>query len=169
MLSSMNGAACEWLGSLAADPSAPRLCLTAIAAANDTTGKQFRPQDPFPVEKQFKIASQDQEHRLLDFRKNDVIRISTKNGLKHYRNKQLLNTYKIIPQLAIIKIQPQCRVAPCPPIDTKVLVYYLEPAERFISIRNNTFLVSDSTYSHADTPTTALRLVWKKAYGLHSK
>lgn len=141
----------------------------AAAAGEDTTGKKFRPQDPFPSEKEFKITSEDKAHQLLDFRKNDVIRISTGNGLKHYRNKRLLNTYKIIPQLAVITIQPQCRVAPCPPVDTKVLVYYMGAAERFINIRNNALLISADTHKDADSPTTALRLAWKRAYVLTSR
>ncbi|MCG2618139.1 hypothetical protein LZZ85_27800 [Terrimonas sp. NA20] len=139
------------------------------AVSVDTNGKQFRPPDRFPVEKQFQVLSEDKEHRLPDVRKGDVIRISTKNGLKHYRNKRLLNTYKIIPQPATITIQPQCKVAPCPPIDTQVLVYYMGSAERYIDIRNNSLLISDSSYKDQDTSKKALRLKWKKAYGLGSK
>ncbi len=137
-------------------------------AATDT-GKQFRPQDRFPVEKQFRIVSEEKENQLTGFKKGDLIRISTKNGLKHYRNKRLLNTYKIIPQPAIITIQPQCRVAPCPPVDMQTLVYYMGHAERYIDIRNNALLISDSTYKDPGNSTNALRLKWKKAYGLGSK
>ena len=135
----------------------------------DTTGKPFRPQDRFPVERQFMITSEDKEHRLADLKKGDVIRISTKNGLKHYRNKKLLNTYKIIPQPAIVTIQPQCRVAPCPPVDIQVLVYHLGHAGRYIDIRNNLLLVSDSIYKDPDPSRNALRLKWESAYGLNSK
>jgi|GEM_PF-4224277 len=139
------------------------------ADSQDTTGKEFKPRDPFPAEKQFSISSVFLQDSLLQFQKGDVIRISTKSGLKHYRNKRLLNVYKIIPQLAIITIQPQCRVTPCPPMDIKALVYYLGNAERFIDIRNNALLISEDTYTDANTPTTALRLKWKKAYGFVSK
>ncbi|MBO9657997.1 MAG: hypothetical protein J7527_04155 [Chitinophagaceae bacterium] len=139
------------------------------AMKKDTVGKPFRPQDPFPVERQFRIVSEDKDHHLPGFKKGDMLRISTKNGLKHYRNKQLLNTYKIIPQPAVVTIQPQCRVAPCPPVDMQVLVYYMGQAQRYIDIRNNALLVSDSSYKDPDPSKNALRLKWISAYGLSSR
>ncbi len=135
---------------------------------NDTTGRPFRPQDPFPVERQFRITSEGKAAPLADLKKGDVIRISTKNGLKHFRNKRLLNTYKIIPQPAVVTIQPQCRVAPCPPVEIQVLVYYMGYTQRYIDIRNNALLVSDSSYKDPDPSKNALRLKWESAYGLNS-
>ncbi|MET0462981.1 MAG: hypothetical protein ABW007_07500 [Chitinophagaceae bacterium] len=165
-------ALCSWKGMavdvVAADAALlSRKYLTVVEV--DTTGKQFRPPDRFPVEKQFRIVSEEKEFQLPGFKKGDVIRISTKNGLKHYRNKRLLNTYKIVPQPTIIKIQPQCKVAPCPPIDSPVLVYHMGHAERYIDIRNNSLLISDSTYKDPDPSTKALRIKWRKAYGLSSQ
>jgi hypothetical protein len=128
---------------------------------------QGTPKDPFPVEKTFRIMSVNDS--ILAFKKNDLIKISTKNGLKHYRNNRLLNTYKIIPQLSTIMIQPKCNLAPCPEIEWKVLVYYLDFAKCFIDIRNNVFRMSAETYEAADTPAKDIRLSWKNGYDLSAK
>jgi hypothetical protein len=139
------------------------------AAVQDTTGKELQPGNPLPADKQLRITSVLIKDSLLPFRKGDVIRVSAKTGLKHYRNKRLINTYKIIPQLAIVTIQPQCNTLPCPPTDLRTYVYYMGFAGRFIDVRNGGLLISEDSYEDAATPTTALRLKWKMAFGVSYK
>lgn len=123
--------------------------------------------DPFPVEKEYKVIVVDDD--VLNLKKGDFLKISTKNGLKHYRNNKLLNNYKLIPQLTTILIEAQCRVPPCFTTETKVLVYYMDQVKRFIEIRNNTLMVSTSLHQHANSPTQNIALSWKAAYGLNAK
>lgn len=124
-----------------------------------------RPKDPFPVEKIFKIGKAD--YQLLNFKIGDVIKVSTKSGLKHYRNQKLLNNYKLIPQQTIITVEAQCKVPPCFKTETNELVYYLGAASRFIDIRGDRLLMSALTYQNTNKPTIATKLEWKTAYQLN--
>lgn len=124
-----------------------------------------KPKDPFPVEQTFKIGKA--ENQLLGFKTGDVIRISTKSGLKHYRNQKLLNNYKLIPQQTIITVEAKCKVPPCFKTETNELVYYLGAASRFIDIRGDQLCMSATTYREADKPSTATKLSWKNAYQLN--
>lgn len=125
------------------------------------------PKDPFPVEKVFKIGLA--ENRLLGFKTGDVIRISTKSGLKHYRNGKLLNNYKLIPQQTIITVEAKCKVPPCFKTETNQLVYYLDAADRFIDIRGDQLLISSLNYKEANKPNVPTKLSWKNAYQLNQK
>lgn len=120
--------------------------------------------DPFPTERSFTIAKV--ENDLLYFKTGDVIKIHTKTGLWHFRNKKLLTQYKIVPQLAIIKQIVICKQAPCPTVETKQLVYFMGASERFIDIRNNALVVSATKQKDANTPTTAIDISWQRAYRL---
>lgn len=120
--------------------------------------------DPFPKEKSFTIGKV--ENAFLDFQKGDLIRIHTKSGLWHYRNKKLLNNYKIVPQLTTITIQPQCKVAPCPAFDQKTLVYFVNAAERFVNVQNSYFLISKNTQKDATTPTKSINIEWIRSFEL---
>lgn len=124
-----------------------------------------KPKDPFPVEKTFKIGKAD--NQLLNFKTGDVIRVSTKSGLKHYRNQKLLNNYKLIPQQTIITVEAKCKVPPCFKTETNELVYYLGAASRFIDIRGGQLLTSALTYQDNTQPTIAKKLQWKTAYQLN--
>jgi hypothetical protein len=135
------------------------------AAEKVNTGHAFVPKDPFITEKTFKIGTM--REPLLQFKTGDVIRISSKTGLRHYRNQKLLNNYKIIPQQTTIMIQPQCRVAPCPKIKTIRWVYYLGAASRFIDINNQMLHISADTYTTDHLPDKASQLPWKTAYLLN--
>jgi hypothetical protein len=123
-----------------------------------------KPKDPFPVEKEYKVIGVEDD--VLNLKKGDALRISTKNGLKHYRNNKLLNNYKLIPQLTTVMIEAQCRVPPCFTTETKVLVYYLDHVKRFVEVKNNTVLISTTLHEDAVTPTKEIKLSWKAAYGL---
>lgn len=135
------------------------------AAEKANTGRAFVPTDPFVIEKTFKIGTM--RAPLLQFKTGDVIRISSKTGLKHYRNKKLLNNYKIIPQQTMIMIQIQCRVPPCPKIKSPRIVYYLESAKRFIDINNNMLHISIDTYTADNLPDKTMLMSWKTAYLLN--
>lgn len=138
-----------------------------FANQQDTTAikrnvpKYAQPKDPFPTEKSFKIDSAVAD--VFKFKKGDVIRISTKNGLKHYRNKKLVNTYKLIPQQGIVMIQPNCLRPPCPPIESTKLIYYLGAHSRFIDVRGNKLLISSDSFTAANTPDTPIKPDWKIA------
>ena len=121
--------------------------LEKTIAANKIAASKIRPPDPFPVENFFKINVV--KEQILDFKKGDVLSISTKNGLKHYRNKKLLNTYKIIPQLIS---------------DENRFVYFLENAQRLIDIQNNILLFSTSTFKDANSGNIEVKILWKSAF-----
>lgn len=135
--------------------------------ANKIIVSDTKPTDPFPAEKEFTVVSMDEN--ILDLKKGDVIKISTKNGLKVYRNKKLLNNYKLVPQLTTIKIEAKCKVPPCFITLTKALVYHMESVKRFVEIRNNAFMISATQYAATPSPTDNIELSWKMAYGLASK
>ncbi|MCP9751370.1 hypothetical protein EGI32_10340 [Ferruginibacter sp. HRS2-29] len=132
--------------------------------AKTTQENNAKVRNPFPVEKTFRIGKK--EDNSLDFKTGDIIRISTRNGLRHYRNNVLVNNYKILPQLAIFTIEAKCKVAPCFTIDKNEVVFYLDGSQRFIDIRNNTFFVSINRYSYLNKPASTMRIPWKKAYQL---
>lgn len=132
--------------------------------AKTTRENNAKVSNPFPVEKTFRIGKK--EEGLLDFKTDDVIKISTRDGLRHYRNNVLVNNYKILPQLAIFTIEAKCKVAPCFTYDTNEVVFYLDGSQRFIDIRNNTFFISINQYSYLNKPTSTMRIPWKKAYQL---
>jgi hypothetical protein len=64
----------------------------------------------------------------------DEIRISTKNGLHHFRSGKLLNTYKIIPQKVQEEYDSTCPVPPCQPKSRERVYYFLEPFKKYIAI-----------------------------------
>lgn len=105
----------------------------------------------FSTEKSFKIM------KVIDstffLKKDDVISISTKTGLKHYRNNKLINTYKIIPQIVGTN-----------EVEKKQTVYYMNALRKLIYFKDNAFLVS--TESFEDTPNTPVSVKWKTAYEL---
>ncbi|MGN6420789.1 MAG: hypothetical protein ACTHMC_24980 [Pseudobacter sp.] len=126
-----------------------------------------RAKDPFPVERKFSITAVEDD--VLNWKRGDVISISTKSGLKHYRNNKLLNNYKIVPQLTTTKTEAQCRVPPCFTTITNVLVYHMDGIRRFVEIRNNGFMISSSEYADAPSPTKNIDLTWKRAYTVSAK
>ncbi|HVK46817.1 MAG TPA: hypothetical protein VM488_03220 [Pseudobacter sp.] len=126
-----------------------------------------KPKDPFPVEKEYTITGVKED--VLNWRKGDVVRISTKNGLKHYRNNKLMNNYKIVPQLTTTRVEAQCRVPPCFTTITKVLVYYMDGIKRFVEIRNNGFMISAEQHESAPAPAKNIDLSWKTAYAVSTK
>lgn len=126
-----------------------------------------KPKDPFPVEKEYTITGVKED--VLNWRKGDVVRISTKNGLKHYRNNKLMNNYKIVPQLTTTRVEAQCRVPPCFTTITKVLVYYMDGIKRFVEIRNNGFMISAEQHESAPGPAKNIDLSWKTAYAVSAK
>ncbi len=136
-----------------------------IAAQNrhaDTTGK--KPEDPFREEKTFVIG--DVMNSLLPFKKGDVIKVNRQNGLSHYRNKKLLNQYKIIPQSVIRKQAIVCHQPPCPPIITQRTIYFIGASERFIDMSYNKLLVSKNKYEDAHAVTQVVNNFWVVACNL---
>jgi hypothetical protein len=103
---------------------------------------------------------------VLKFKVGDIVKADKKSGLRHYRNGKLINNYKIIPQLTTIRTQPQCRVAPCPPIETKTIVYYLETTKRFINFSFNALMMSVNAEEYPNTPNKSINIAWEKAYDL---
>lgn len=138
--------------------------LEKAAANRRVIYSDAKPVDPFPMEKVYKVTHVDENPLTVE--KGDALRISTKAGLKHYRNNKLVNTYKLVPQLSTIKVDAQCRVPPCFTTVTKVLVYYMEGIKRFVAVRNNTLLISVDEHHGALTPTKIIELTWRPAYGL---
>ncbi|QEC42588.1 hypothetical protein [Pseudobacter ginsenosidimutans] len=126
-----------------------------------------KPTDPFPVEKEFTVIGVDDN--VLDLKKGDIVRISTKNGLRIFRNDKLLNNYKLVPQLSTIKIEAKCKVPPCFTTLTKALVYHMGGIKRFVEIRNNAFMISATQYADAPSPTRSIELSWRIAYALRSE
>lgn len=129
--------------------------------------KKATPQDPFPKEKSFKITSVTDD--VFSFKKGDVIKIHTKSGLWHFPPKQSFKKYKIIPQLALTKIEAKCRVAPCFTTEKKELVYFAESIQRFIKIEQNILFISTTKQPDANTPTKAIELKWEPAYDLKAE
>lgn len=113
---------------------------------NKKTAIKIRPSYPFPVEKYFLINLVKQP--VLDFKQGDVISVSTKNGLKHYRNKKLLNTFKIIPQLIVGENR---------------FVYFFNDMQRLIDVQNNTLLISTAIFNYNDTNLKGGNILWKSA------
>lgn len=122
------------------------------------------PEDPFPKEKSFIIGKV--INPLLPFKKGDLIQIHTQTGLRHYRNKKLVNHYKIAPQLILDSIEAKCHVAPCFTTVSNKLVYYVGGVERFIDIKIDRLFVSGTIQKAANTPTKPVSIVWKQAYDL---
>jgi hypothetical protein len=119
---------------------------------NKIAAGKTKPAYPFPVEKYFTIALV--KEAVLDFKKGDVISVSTKNGLKHYRNKQLLNTFKIIPQLMVAENR---------------FVYLLGDMQRLIDVQNDTLFLSTVTFNNNDTNLKGGNILWKSALLLTKK
>ncbi|MCH5715230.1 hypothetical protein [Niabella hibiscisoli] len=117
-----------------------------------------KPGDPFWEEKTFVIG--DVTNSLLPFKKGDVIKVDRKNGLSHYRNKKLLNQYKIIPQSVTRKQDIVCRQPPCPPIITQRTIYFIGAWERFIDIGYNKLLISKNKYKDANAVTQVVNNFW---------
>lgn len=67
------------------------------------------------------------------FKTNDVLEVSIRNGLRHYRAGKLKGTYKIIPDTITVKRVAPCLVPPCPEFLDVIPVFYTEPINRFIS------------------------------------
>lgn len=126
-----------------------------------------KPKDPFPIEKTFSVMLV--QENVMDLKKGDVLKVSTKAGLKHYRDNKLLNQFKLIPQLTTIRVEAKCKVPPCFVTETNALVYYMGAIKRFIEIRNNTFMISAGEYQDAVSPAANIQLSWQKAYGLNAK
>ena len=110
------------------------------------------PPEQFSLEKFFTISLI--KEGILGFKKGDKIGISTKNGLKHYRNEKLLNTYKIIPQL----IKEENR-----------FVYFLGEAKRFIDVQDNQLLVSVARYENESPTLNHNKIGWKPSFVLIPK
>ncbi|RYD81100.1 MAG: hypothetical protein EOP53_07130 [Sphingobacteriales bacterium] len=145
----------------------PSYFAQAKKAHQDSTDKKEKLTDHFATEKWFTLGTQITP--LLNFKKGDVLKIHTATGLWHYRNKKLLNQYKIVPQLATITQRIVCARAPCPPVVTNKLVYFLGASERFIDIRFNGLLVSETKQKDANSPNKALQTKWIKAYDIKSQ
>lgn len=84
----------------------------------------------------------DSENKL--FKKNDALYVSLKDGLRHYRNGRLINTYKIIPD-SIKRIQViNCHMPPCPPLKITEPALYVESLKRYLifftNLNGNTYL-----------------------------
>ena len=126
-----------------------------------------RPVDPFPVQKRYIINNISEN--ILNAKPGDFFTISTKQGLIHSRAKKILTSYKLVPQLTTILTEAQCKVPPCFKIERKILVYYNEHLHRFIDIRNNSLMISQAKFENANTPTQAVPIAWKKAYGINAK
>ena len=129
--------------------------------------KEETVKDNYATEKWFVLGKEITP--LLGFKTGDVIKVHTATGLWHYRNKKLLNQYKMVPQLTIITQKIVCARAPCPPIVTKKLVYFIGAAERFIDVSFNSLLISESKQKDAATPAAALETNWTRAFELRSQ
>ncbi|RYY16513.1 MAG: hypothetical protein EOO04_26840 [Chitinophagaceae bacterium] len=126
--------------------------------------KKKAPADPFPQERSFTITAV--LDNSLPFKAGELLKIHTKTGLWYFPKKGSHVQYKIIPQLSVRKSQTQCRVPPCPVIETKELVYFMATAQRFIRIANNQFFISTTKYPDANTPAKAIEIKWKTAFEL---
>lgn len=125
----------------------------------DSTVK--KPGDPFREEKVFVIGNV--THNTLPFRKGDIIKVNKQKGLSHYRNRKLLNQYKIIPQSVTRKQEIVCRQPPCPPIITQRTIYFIGAWERFIDIGYNKLLISKNKYEEANAVTQVVNNFWVAA------
>ena len=106
---------------------------------------QIKATYPFLAEKSFKIDNV--LLKILDFKKGDSISVSAKNGLKHFRNKKFLNTYKIIPY--IIKKENK-------------YVYIFDQADvQYIDIKKNKLYIS--VFNRHVSPYEPLVINWKPA------
>ncbi len=126
--------------------------------------KKRSPQDPFPKEKSFKIVKVTDD--VFSFKRGDVIKIHTKSGLWHFPPKGTLKKFKIVPQLAVTKIEAKCKVPPCFTTEKKELVYFAGSIQRFIKIEQDVLFISTTKQPDANTPTKAIELKWKPAYDL---
>lgn len=84
----------------------------------------------------------DSENKL--FKKNDALYVSLNDGLRHYRNGHLINSYKIIPD-SIKRIQViNCHMPPCPPLKITEPAFYVEGLKRYLiffkQLNGNTYL-----------------------------
>ncbi|RYY58926.1 MAG: hypothetical protein EOO05_14865 [Chitinophagaceae bacterium] len=71
---------------------------------------------------------------LAGLRAGDHIVLSKTEGLKHFRAKEMINQYKIIPQRVSMVNRPSCATDTCPAVTTTRDVFFLEPAGRYIVV-----------------------------------
>lgn len=103
--------------------------VTAVQAAAQRAPVKQSP----PVSGVYRITEElDNEHRV--FKKDDVLEVSMKNGLGHYRKGKLLNRYKIIPETITIEQVVNCHMPPCPPMRYKASAYYVDVLSRYFLI-----------------------------------
>lgn len=117
-----------------------------------------KPEDPFREKKIFVIRKV--VNNTLPFKKGDIIKIHRQKGLAHYRNKVLLNQYKIVPQPVTKRQDIVCHQPPCPPVITQRIIYFIGTSERFIDISFNKLLVSKNKYEDANAVTQVENKFW---------
>lgn len=104
------------------------------------------------------------------FKKNDVLDISIRNGLRHYSAGKLKGTYKIVPDTITVKRIAPCLVPPCPEFMDVVPVFYMEPINRFISfndLENKSYLEAyDPAIYRSKSNKPVNRYKWKLLYVL---
>jgi len=119
-----------------------------------TSNSQSPARDPFPQPVSF-IITEVTDSPIKVFKKDDELKISTADGLYHYRNGQIVNRYKIIPQKIKQYRTNPCLVPPCPTSEEEKIVYYLEPFQRYIYIEQLTdrawFHISVKTFSDSNS------------------
>ena len=72
----------------------------------------------------------------LLFKKDDVLDVSLRYGLRHYRAGQLKGTYKIIPDTITVKRVAPCLVPPCPEFLDVIPVFYMGHINKFIAFND---------------------------------
>lgn len=96
------------------------------------------------------------------FKPGDKISVSSRDGLKHFRNGKQLNTYKIIPlQLTEHTSMP---AKPSVILSKQHQVFYLEPFKRYFIIVDNSFLVTKGKYLRTNALTNFNRADWASAF-----
>jgi hypothetical protein len=103
----------------------------------------------------------------------DELRISSAEGLSHFRNGKLVNSYKIIPTRIKQRHVNPCLIPPCPEREEEKIVYYLEPIHRYFSIEQlmdrSWFNFSRKIFISPGTPATFEEGDWVTGYRLVKK
>jgi hypothetical protein len=143
--------------------------LSTSAPANTPTAGTA---NPFPYPVSFTVT-QVVDTIMKGLATGDELRISSAEGLSHFRNGKLVNTYKIIPARIKQRHVNPCLVPPCPEREEDKIVYYLEPIHRYFTIDQLTdrswFNFSKKIFVSSGTAATFMEGDWTTGYRLVKK